>query len=131
MAKYAPIDAAKKWFAGVDIAFQWRALDADDKPKDMSGHSLQFDVRDDADGTLLLQKKSSAGQITLYDFDPADTVTNDGIEVRVLATDTVNATTGAVLIPPGDYSYALYTEDPGDESLIAYGPAVLRLSAKR
>jgi len=90
----------------------------------VNGFALAWTVREGAyESAPVLITKSGASVIIV---DGPEGV----VDVVTVDDDTVDGT-GALLLPPGTYQHALKRTDGGAETVLAYGPAKLQLSAAR
>jgi hypothetical protein len=94
--------------------------------EDITGDTLSWTVREDAseEAAALITKTTGAGVTTV---DAANGIA----DVALVDDDTVNATSGALIVQPGAYQHALKRTNAGAELVLAYGPAELQLAAAR
>jgi hypothetical protein len=89
------------------------------KIQDITGYTLEWVLRAGPAASVLLTKT------------PAITDAANGIcQVAIADDDTVDGT-GVILIQPGTHYHTLRKTNAGDESVLAFGVAVLRLGATR
>lgn len=127
MSKYSPILATAEWLIGEDKILAFTITDAAGAPKSMTGKTLEFVLRKDADGDVLFTKSGAA--IT-FSNSGAPAIVDDVVNVAISRATTIDAQ-GVILIQPGIYYYTLRQTDTGDAEALAFGPAVLRLGATR
>lgn len=138
MSVYQPIGPDKNLFAGMDALIHVLVTNGlrstmypgkKGTPIDVSGKTLEFAVFREADGDLLFVK--SGVDITLFDTDTTDSITNDGVAIKLAAADTVNQSTGAVIHPAAIYYYELRVIDAGDKHPLCHGPIAFKSPGKR
>ncbi len=92
--------------------------------QDLTGYTMEWVLREGPTGATALLTKTVGSGITI-------TSEVDGVcQVAVDDTDTVDGS-GNILIQPGEYYHTLRKTNVDDESVLAYGKAVLRLGATR
>lgn len=125
MSTESAIRVSDNWFVGEDKVFRFKVKDAAGAAINMTagGYSLEWVLRTAPNGTVLLTKTLGSG-ITIVNGD----ATNDAADVTVTDDDTLNAPINA---EPGVYYHTLRKTNPGDEQVLAFGDAFLRLSAGR
>lgn len=119
-AKEANITAAEAWFKGEDRTINIDVDQADGTtPQNMTGWALTWELMSANSGPAVLTKTTALGGIAITNGDG----TNDRAAVTILDTDTEPTT-----LPAGVYYYRLRRTDAGNETVLAYGTAVLMAS---
>jgi hypothetical protein len=121
MAVRADISESEDWFTNADHVFEYTVYKRDDVTlEDISGWPLIWLVKrrpDDPDSAALLIKEIGSG-IEIVDGP------NGRCDVTVIDDDTVN-------LKPGTYYVELKRNQPGEETPLSYGEAVLKRSLHR
>ncbi len=89
------------------------------KVQDITGYTFEWILRTAPAGSILLTKT------------PAITSATNGICQVTISDDDTADDTGMVLIQPGAHYHTLRKTNAGDASILAFGPAVLRLATTR
>lgn len=133
MSTIVNITDTDNWFIGEDKIFRFVVKDAAGLPINMTtgAYVTRFFVRrkvDDADPATLI-KNSAAAEITYVNVDG----TADGADVKINAEDTLDQSVdpAVILVQPGLYHIAFKKINENDETVLAAGTAVLKLSASR
>ena len=121
MSVTANITTDAEWFVGEDKTLTFTVVDANNVTVDISGWSLEWDLRlTRYNPTVLLTKDTSAGIVV----DP-DQVTNKGkFYVQVDRSDTTG-------LKAGTYYHAAARTNTGNFDVVSEGSAVLRKAAAR
>lgn len=90
------------------------------KVQDITGYTLEWVLRAGPTAVSALLTKT-----------PTITDAANGVCQVALAADDTADSSGVILIQPGDYFHTLRKTNTGDESVLAFGLAVLRLGATR
>lgn len=110
MAVESKIEENRQWFTNEDKTLRYRL----DPPVAITGWTFLWELRKTRrDVTPLLTKTTAGG--TVVATDPAAGV----VSVLVAAVDTVG-------LDGGTYHHVLWRDDPGQRTVLSYGPAVLR-----
>jgi len=118
MAQRSEITAAAEWYTGTDHLFQVTVYKADGTRQDISGWALSWLVKrghGEPDAAALITKTTagSPAEITIVDGPQGE------LEFLAEAADTRD-------LPGGRYVHELKLVDAGEESVLMYGPAVLK-----
>jgi hypothetical protein len=94
------------------------------KIQDITGYTMEWVLRAGPTAVSDLLTKTIGDGITITDA-------GNGICQVALAADDTADSDGVIIIQPGDYFHTLRKTNAGDESVLAFGLAVLRLGATR
>ena len=125
MAREQHIGGTEDWFIGEDKTLKFEIYDStEEQITDVSSYAMAFYLRQHGGpDTRLLTKTTGASTITVTGSHNADPDTNtQRTNVLIEDTDTDN-------LQPGLYTYALWRTDSGNETVLAYGTAVLKKAA--
>ena len=96
-------------------------------PEDVGAWTFrwEFRVKDTANGTPILSKKTAAGVTITGTYDASHAANTQRVVVTIADTETYSDAE-VVLIPPKTYMYSLKRDDPGSEKTLVYGKFVLQ-----
>lgn len=125
MAENSPITADDEWFIGTDHEFRFGpVVDGDNVAVDVSTWLLSWMLKrrlSDTDVNALLTKTPTV--TGTHNADP--TLSTQRVVVTIADTDT------DAFVARVDYRHELKRMDPGSESVLAYGTAVLKRGVHR
>lgn len=119
MAEYVPITKEHNWFIGEKKTFQYTIKNQDGSLANISTWDLEWTLRPDAESTTtFIQKKSTVGG-EISKSDPTN-----GVCLVIINPDDYSAVVGA-----GTFDKALKRTDGDNDSVLAYGEAVLQAAS--